>query len=105
LKEELSNIRSGFESRLTKLLKDGLDKIDKAENEAKIDIEKTQKKCLTELDKTTQSVKGTFENTVSEFLDKIAVERDKALREIETSAGSPNSASNTSKKTGTKTEQ
>jgi F0F1-type ATP synthase membrane subunit b/b' len=87
LKNELTDIRRGFEKRLTALMKEGLEKIQQAENEATTEIETSHKRCIGDLDQASAGVRQEIESEVSKFLQLIAEQKEKALHEISTAAG------------------
>jgi hypothetical protein len=101
LKNELTDIRRGFEKRLTGLMKEGLDKIKQAESEAAQDIESAHRHCMNELNKASGDVRQDIETGVNKFLAMIAEQKEKALEEIASAAGANNGGADGAKK-GTK---
>jgi hypothetical protein len=87
LKNELADIRRGFEKRLTALMKDGMEKIQQAENEAAVEIETSHQNCMSELDGASNDVRQEIENEVTKFLELIVEQKEKALHEIVSAAG------------------
>jgi hypothetical protein len=98
LKNELTDIRRGFEKRLTNLLKDGVEKIRKAENEATDDIQATHQGCMNDLDKGSEAIKQQIDKAVTEILATITEQKEKALNEIATAAGTNSGADGSKKK-------
>ena len=98
LKNELTDVRRGFEKRLTSLMKEGLEKISQAENEAAVEIETTHNRCMGDLDKASGDVRNEIEGEVNKFLELIAEQKEKALHEITTAAGAASGGTDGAKK-------
>jgi uncharacterized coiled-coil DUF342 family protein len=103
LKNELTDIRRGFEKRLTGLLKDGMEKIMKAESEANADIQSTHQNCMGELDKASDGVRQQMDSAVNKILATITEQKEKALSEIASASGTAGGA-DSSKRTTRKTD-
>jgi hypothetical protein len=99
LKNELTDIRRGFEKRLSNLLKDGIEKIKKAENEASDDIQATHKGCMGDLDKASEGIQQQIDAAVTQFLTTITEQKEKALSEIGSAAGTNGGADSAKKNT------
>jgi hypothetical protein len=99
LKNELTDIRRGFEKRLSNLLKDGIEKIKKAENEASDDIQATHKACMSDLDKASEGIQQQIDAAVTQFLTTITEQKEKALSEIGSAAGTNGGADSAKKNT------
>lgn len=86
VRNDIGEIRDGFERRMTNLMEDAVKRINSITEEAERDIGAVQHVCQNQLRTDASTSRNEIDEAISNFLEKLSTQRNLALEEITKSA-------------------